>query len=183
MSEQARENLVFVGRLSVILHMSECEVVAPWWKIQISAFRIIMYYTIKLGLSYQLSHQNLNETCANPAPSSSTIRCWFNTFKPGLEGLDGWKCLIVEHRAKEAGKIIVREIMKEVGNRSAAVQMILGEHLWLRKLSKRWMPHLLRPEQNQARVVRTRFMLKTIRQRAVKIDFANRQSSQTPDIQ
>lgn len=66
----------------------------------------------------------------------------------------------VEQMVREQRNISVREIMQEVEIGSAAVQTILNEYLHIRKLASRWVPHLLTPEQKQARVDWAEFMLK-----------------------
>ena len=66
----------------------------------------------------------------------------------------------VERLVKEQRNVTLREIMEEVGIGTAAAETILNEHLNIRKLQSRWVPHLLTPEQKQTQVDWVQFIPK-----------------------
>jgi histone-lysine N-methyltransferase SETMAR len=135
-------------------------------------FRVMIFYDFKRGFSYTECHENLVKTFGEGAPSKSTINFWFNEFKRGRhtfedehrsgrpveattpENIDRVRQLIKDHR-----NITKRELEEALGVGSGTVETILHDHLGVRKIASRWIPHLLSNEQKQLRVDWCRFML------------------------
>ena len=57
-------------------------------------------------------------------------------------------------------RVTYQEIEATLGIHSPAINKILHDHIGVRKLTSRWVPHLLKPEQKQARVEWCSQMLK-----------------------
>lgn len=137
-----------------------------------NAFRAMIFYDYKRGLTYDQSHQNLVAAFGDNSPSLSTISYWFREFKRGRCTLEdeprpgrpavavcAENIIATEKLIKENRNITHRDIQEELGIGSSAVDIILHKHLGVRKLASRWIPHLLTEEQKQARVDWCRFML------------------------
>lgn len=138
-----------------------------------SEFRIMMFYDFKRGLDFHQSHDSLSKTFGDDAPSEETIRRWFREFEKGQETFEDKPRsgrpptavtpenirrvadLIREHR-----NVSYEEIEETLGIGSAAVNVILHDHLGVHKLVSRWIPHLLSDDQKRDRVEWCKFMLK-----------------------
>lgn len=135
-------------------------------------YRLLMLYDFKRGLTVSQCHQNLVEAFGDPSPSEHTVKRWFHEFRQGNftledeprsgrpnEAVTPENIRLVEELIKEFRNITYEEIEMALGIGSHAVHSILHDHLGVRKLVSRWIPHLLTEEQKQARVDWCRFMI------------------------
>jgi histone-lysine N-methyltransferase SETMAR len=136
-------------------------------------FRVMMFYDFKRGLNFHECHETLVATFGQDVPSAETVRRWYHEFKHGQESFEDEprsgrpptavtpeNVQRVADMIKEHRNISYGEIEAALGIGSAAVNSILHEHLGVRKLASRWIPHLLSVQQKQDRVDWCKFMLK-----------------------
>lgn len=134
--------------------------------------RFAIFYDFKCGLAQQESLERLKQAFGDAAPSRATVFNWYAEFKRGRERVKdephpGRFCSAVTEEnvnrvkalVKQDRRISIRQIEQTLNIGSAAAQTILHERLGLRKLSARWIPHLLTEEQKQRRVDFCKFML------------------------
>lgn len=139
------------------------------------AFRAMIYYDYKRGLTYKDSHENLTSAFGALSPSLATVSYWFREFKRGRSDVKDEprpgrpptavtpeNVIKAEWLIKESRNITHREIQDELKIGSRAVSTILHDHLQVRKLSSRWIPHFLTQEQKDTRVDWCKFMLKKL---------------------
>lgn len=135
-------------------------------------FRAMIYYDFKRGLTYKESHENLTSAFGALAPSLATITYWFREFKRGRSevkddprpgrpptAVTPENVIRVEWLIKEYRNITKREIQDELKVGSQAVSTILHDHLKVRKVASRWIPHSLTQEQKDRRVDWCQYML------------------------
>jgi histone-lysine N-methyltransferase SETMAR len=126
----------------------------------------------RLGNSAAQCFETLQKALADQAPSKSTVYEWFASFRSGSFSLDddpreGGPNFIVtpeniasmKRHLDEDRRITTRELEKLVGVSHGSVIKILHEHLGMRKLCARWVPHQLKPDHMKARVDFCEFML------------------------
>lgn len=93
-----------------------------------NAFRAMIFYDYKRGLTYDQSHQNLMAAFDDNSPSLSTISYWFREFKRGRSTLEdeprpgrpavavcAENIIATEKLIKEKRNITHREIQDELG--------------------------------------------------------------------
>ena len=132
----------------------------------------MIFYDFKSGLNQQQSHSRLQADFGNEASSRTTIYDWFAEFRRGRRSLEddphsgcpaeattGVQVAAVQRLVEEDGRVTVLQIAEEVGISSGNVSSILRKSLGLRKVSARWVPHMLTEEQKQKRVHWCHFML------------------------
>ena len=135
-------------------------------------FRAMMFYDWKRKLSIDQCHRNLCEAFPGAAPNFSTVSYWYREFQRGRRTFEDEphpgrpsevvcpaNILCVENLVRAHRNITVREIEEALGIGSSSVSTILHDHLGLRKISSRWIPHKLTNEQKQQRVDWCRFMI------------------------
>lgn len=135
-------------------------------------FRVMIFYDFKKGQSFRESHESLVKAFGEEAPSLGTVSNWFREFQRGRQSFEDEphtgrpreavvqeNIRAVEQLIRKSRNITHREIEEELGIGSAAVDSILHEHLGVRKLASRWIPHLLTDEQKEQRVDWCRFMI------------------------
>ena len=81
--------------------------------------------------------------------SYDTVRRWKKKFESGVESI---KNAQKSGRPKGDARFKVRDIARKVGISLSSVHLILKKHLKVRKISARWVPHLLTDEQKRQRV-------------------------------
>lgn len=136
-------------------------------------FRVMIFYDFKRGLEFTDSHENLVKAFGDDAPSLRTVRRWFAEFKHGRQSFEDEprsgrpreavtpeNVQRVRALIKEQRNVTSLEIQNILDIGSAAVDSILHDHLGVRKVVSRWIPHLLSDDQKQARVDWCQFMLK-----------------------
>jgi len=141
-------------------------------ELQHTHFRAMIFYDFKSGLNQQQSHSRLQAVFGYEAPSRTTVYDWFGEFRRGRRSLEddprsgrpaeattGVQVAAVQRLVEEDGRVTVLQIAEEVGISSGSVSSILHKSLGLRKVSARWVPHMLMEEQKQKRVHWCHFML------------------------
>ena len=117
--------------------------------------------------------KQLNSAFGNEAPSKATVYNWYNEFKSGRfylsdEFREGRPMTAVTQENIEAIRNLIksdrhvtyREISSTLGIGMTAISKILNDHLGVRKLCSRWVPHNLTSAQKDARVKWCKEMLR-----------------------
>lgn len=141
--------------------------------------RVMIYYDYKKGLTYDQSHESLVKAFGDEAPSLATVNRWYHEFQQGRptfedepragrphESVTPETILMVENLIRTHRNITYGEIQESLEIGASSVNSILHDHLGVRKLASRWIPHLLKPDQKQARIDWCKFMLKKFDQGA-----------------
>jgi len=128
-------------------------------------FRAMIYYDFRRGLSQHQCVDQLKSTFGDEAPSKTTVYDWYSQFKFGRrsladefkegrpktvvvpETIDAVRELIMEDR-----RVTYREIEASLGISMTSIHKILHEHLAVKKVCSRWIPHNLTIDQKLARV-------------------------------
>lgn len=136
-------------------------------------FRGMIFYDFTKGLSQQECFESLKKCFGDRAPTLQTVYNWYNEFKRGRkslkdepregrpktavtpENIDAVRELIMQDR-----HVTYLEIEATLGISATSIHKILHEHLGVRKLCARWIPHLLTDDQKKARVDWCREMIK-----------------------
>lgn len=144
-------------------------------------FRAMIFYDFRRGLTRQQCFDQLNSTFGDEAPHFATVKRWFNEFDRGRsslqdqfregrpksvvlpENIDAVRELIMEDR-----HVTYHEIEATLGISSTSVYKILHEHLAVKKICSRWIPHNLTEAQKKARVNWCKEMLKKYNRGASK---------------
>ena len=135
-------------------------------------FRAMIFYDFKRNLSAAESLANLTSAFGEQAPSRATVFNWFAEFRRGRASLEDEQrsgrpvsvahedsIAAVEKLVKADPRVTCHQIEASLGLSSASLNRIMHDHLQLRKLSARWIPHLLTEEQKQKRIDFCNFML------------------------
>ena len=134
-------------------------------ELQSRDFRAMIFNDFNRGLSYQESYKNLCEAFGSCAPGKSTVSKWFREFEFGRETL---KTAMIPGRPLSAAtaenadrvrelieedpRITVRDIRDILRIGMTAIDVILHQHLGVRKRCAKWVPHCLTEEQKGVRV-------------------------------
>lgn len=138
-------------------------------------YRAMIYYDFKVGLSEHQCIERLQQAFGEEAPSRASVFRWYAEFKRGRSSLSdearpGRPCSSVtpENIAKvqrlieEDPRCTYQMIEETLGIGSATVHTILHEHLHLKKVVMRWVPHQLTDFQKAERVRICRETLKML---------------------
>lgn len=136
-------------------------------------FRAIIFFNFELGLSQQECIDQLRLAFGEIGPSHQTVYRWYREFHRGRASLadefrEGRpKTVVVPANIDAVRELIMldrhvtyREIKASLNMSSTSVHTILHEHLAVRKLCSRWIPHNLTIPQKKARVDWCKQMLK-----------------------
>ena len=128
-------------------------------------FRAMIYYDFRRGLTQEQCINQLNSTFGDEAPSTPTVYRWYIEFKRGRSSLTDEvkegrpKSVVVPENIDAVRKLIeedrhvtYQEIERYLSISMTSIHKILHEHLCVRKLCARWIPHLLKDAQKNARV-------------------------------
>lgn len=125
-------------------------------------FRAMIFYDFRVGLTQQQCIDRLKSAFGDEAPSRSSVFSWYNEFKRGRhslkdepregrpisavtpENIDAVRKLIEEDR-----HVTYQEIQATLGISGTSTHSILHEHLHVRKLCSRWIPHKLNDAQKR----------------------------------
>ncbi|XP_033254026.1 histone-lysine N-methyltransferase SETMAR-like [Drosophila miranda] len=134
-------------------------------------FRWIIFHNFRRGLSQQECVDELSSLYGEKAPSKTTVYRWFAKFNSGRssvadefregrpnvvsQNIDGVRELIVQDR-----HVTYREIEASLHISSTSIHSILHEHLVVKKVCSRWIPHNLSLAQKKDRVNWSKEMLK-----------------------
>jgi len=134
--------------------------------------RVAILVQFRLGQSASECLQTLQVALGEEAPSLTMVHKWFARFRCGSVSLDDedregrpnmaitdTTVATVRRLLDEDRRVTVRELEKSVGISDSSIVSILHDHLGMRKVSARWVPHHLNPNQMQARVEFSTFML------------------------
>ena len=127
--------------------------------------RGVIKYLHKKGLTPKDIHADMVATLGDTAPSYATVKRWAALFKMGRESLeDDDRCgrpltATTEENISHVHRIVmgdrrvtVNEIATSVGISRERVENILHNELGMSKVSARWVPRLLTPDQKLTRL-------------------------------
>ena len=128
-------------------------------------YRAVIDYLLKKGLNLKGIHEELVNTYGGSAPSYATTKRWVSEFKHGRESLkDSDRCgrPVIVNTPEMISKVLemimldrrftTRHIAETLRLSHTTVHQILIKDLQMRKVSARWVPHLLTPEQKHIRL-------------------------------
>lgn len=143
--------------------------------------RAMIFYDFSRGLTQQQSVDQLALTFGEQAPSRATVFRWYLEFDRGRTSLqdefregrpksavlpqtiDAVRNLIMQDR-----HVTYLEIEASLSISSTSIHSILHEHLAVKKICSRWIPHKLTIDQKKARVDWCKKMLKKFNRGASK---------------
>lgn len=144
-------------------------------------FRAMIYYDFRRGLTQKQCIDQLTSTFGDEAPSKTTVYHWFSEFNRGRSVLTDEvkegrpKSVVVPQNIDAVRELIMqdrhvtyREIEASLGISMTSIYKILHEHLAVKKICSRWIPHNLRIDQKRARVDWCKKMLRKYNQGASK---------------
>ena len=115
----------------------------------------------KLGCSLKKLMTEISTAFGPSCVSYDTVRWWKKKFESGVESIKNGRPKSASRKEivskiKEIiegdARFTVRDIARKVGISLSMVHLILKKHLKVRKISARWVPHLLTDEQKRQRV-------------------------------
>lgn len=128
-------------------------------------FRAIIYFNFLLKRSQQETHGLLQMAFGEKAPSLATVYNWFAEFNRGRNSLaderhEGRPITVATEETIEAvrrmiaedNRITYREIEAGLSISMTTINKILHEHLGVKKICARWIPHNLAELEKEARV-------------------------------
>lgn len=128
-------------------------------------FRAIIFHNFRRGLSRQECIDELSSLYGDEAPSYSTVKNWYNEFNRDRRSLrdefrEGRpKSVVVPQNIDSVRELIMqdrhvtyREIEASLDISMTSINKILHDHLAVKKISSRWIPHNLTNGQKKARV-------------------------------
>lgn len=128
-------------------------------------FRAIIFHNFRRGLSRQECFDELNSLYSDKAPSYSTVKNWFNEFNRGRCSIQDESRAgrpksvvvpeninVVRELIKQDRHVTYREIEASLDISMTSINKILHEHLSVKKICSRWIPHNLTNAQKKARV-------------------------------
>jgi histone-lysine N-methyltransferase SETMAR len=132
---------------------------------QPNQWRICIFMRSQLGESAIKIHADLAQVIGGQAPFYRTVARWIESVNAGRTSLNDdprsgrpstavteTNIAAVRALVDEDPNIMVAMISKTIGISDGSVHTILHDHLGLRKVTARWVPHLLTDEQKRERV-------------------------------
>ena len=132
-------------------------------------YRVVIDYLLKKGLNTKEIHEDLVKTYGGSAPSYATTKRWVSDFKHGRKSLkDSDRCgrPVIVNTPETISKVLemvmrdrrftTRHIAETLHLSHTTVHQILIKDLQMRKVSARWVPRLLTPEQKHIRLNQSR---------------------------
>lgn len=129
------------------------------------SFRHIIFVGWKNDKSARQVHKELNIAYTNRAPSYSTVKRWFKSFNEGRENLkDNFrsgrpkeattpqKILRTKNLIEQNPKSTIRYLADEIGISTYSTHKILHKELSVKKITAKWVPHVLSEENKKNRV-------------------------------
>ncbi|GFS21137.1 transposase [Elysia marginata] len=124
--------------------------------------RFYIFMCCKLGESAKLIHETLQAVCGDCACSYQTVCRWVEEFneslsdchRPGLAKpcMHEQTIASIKKDIDEDPHISVRELSNTNGLLYGTFHTIITEHLRIKKVCARWIPHLLTVDQERERV-------------------------------
>lgn len=128
-------------------------------------FRAMIFYDFKSSLTPKECIERLRSAFGDKAPSQSTVYEWYAEFKRGRTTLSDEpkegrpvtavtppNINAVRKLLEEDRRTTYSEIETSLGIGGNAIKIILHDHIGVRKLCARWIPHNLTESQKKARV-------------------------------
>lgn len=128
-------------------------------------FRAMILYDFKCHLKPDESYDRLQMAFMDEGPSKATVYRWYNEFRRGrltlrdeersgrpLTAVTEENVQTVKNLIQDNRRITYQEIQQIMQIGSGSVHEILHEHLRVRRIVSRWVPHNLTETQKQARV-------------------------------
>ena len=119
-------------------------------------FRAIIFYNFRRGLTQQQCIDELNSIFGDEAPSRTSVYRWYGEFNRGRSSLQDEfregrpKSVVVPETIDAVRQLILqdrhvtyREIETTLGISGTSIHSILHEHLTVKKICSRWIPHNL----------------------------------------
>ena len=119
-------------------------------------FRAIIFYNFRRGLNQQQCIDELNSIFGDEAPSRTSVYRWFTEFNRGRSSLNDEfregrpKSVVVPKNIDAVRELILqdrhvtyREIEVTLNISGTSIHSILHEHLAVKKICSRWIPHNL----------------------------------------
>lgn len=135
-------------------------------------FRALVYYFFKKGMTAEEAKNELDSTFSTSVPHRATIFRWFSEFREGkaklskisppgrpISQMSDENIRAVKSMVTENPRLTYEEIEQSLAISSTTVYKILHDCLHLKKVSARFVPHLLTEDQQQARVTFCHSML------------------------
>lgn len=135
-------------------------------------WRFYVFARSKLGENAAQIHRDLECVMKEQCPSYRTVARWIESLKAGRDSLEddprsGRPSTAVTEDIVDRVRVLVQEdphvtiavLSQEVGVSEGSVHSILHNHLRLRKICARWVPHLLTDDQKRERVRCSRYFL------------------------
>ncbi|UYV65562.1 hypothetical protein LAZ67_3004702 [Cordylochernes scorpioides] len=124
--------------------------------------RAVIKYLCKKGMSPKEIYEDMVDTLREDNPSYSTVKNWVAAFKLGRISTEDRPGRLVESVTQENidkihdlimldKRLTVRQIEETLGFPKTTVDRIMRKHLGLRKISARWVPKPLTPDQKAVR--------------------------------
>ena len=136
-------------------------------------FRGMIFYDFMRKPTAKESHNQLKTTFGEKTPSLATVYNWYGEFTHGRKTLSDEvrsgrpadaitpeNIQKVKKIIKNERRIVMDEIMLHLDISRGSLHTILHEHLLVRKVAARWIPHKLSEEQKSVRVDWCNFMIK-----------------------
>lgn len=140
-------------------------------ELQREHYRAMILYDCRVGLTATECHERLQCAFPDTVPSLATVYNWFRDFQRG-------KCIVhdgersgrpsdvitqslvarIEHVIRENRRVTYRQIQELLHVSSGTINIVLSEHLRVRKICCRWVPHSITDAQMQQRVDWCRMM-------------------------
>src|ERR1043166_3927749 len=134
-------------------------------KMEAIEVRAVVKYFLKKGLTAKVIHADFVETLGNNASAYSTVTKWVREFGMGRETVKDAprtgrpvtattpETITAIHTMVMADRrVTIRRMVEMVGVSYGTVQAILRDVLEVHKVSARWVPRQLTPDQKQTRV-------------------------------
>lgn len=128
-------------------------------------FRAIIHHNFRRKLSQQECVDELIALYGDEAPSRTTVFRWYSEFNRGRSSLSDEyregrpKSVVVAENIDAVKNLIMidrhvtyREIEATLGISMTSINKILHEHLAVKKICSRWIPHNLTIAQKKARI-------------------------------
>lgn len=128
-------------------------------------YRAVIRFLYLRGRTPRETFDEMKETYGEDAPSYDVVKHWHRQFKCGRtsvetapipgrpqSAIDEDTIRQVEAAILDDRRITVRQLAEDVKISVGSVEKIIHDHLYMRKLSARWIPRLLTPFQKQERV-------------------------------
>jgi histone-lysine N-methyltransferase SETMAR len=145
-------------------------------------FKVLVYYNFRRGLSEDTCFNELSLYFGSLIPQKETIKDWYNDLYLGKEirelklgggrpQIRGLEARIAE-LLQENPYLSLKRMKKILGHDKKIIKRIITAELKMERVSTRWVPHILTPEQMETRVDLAELMKKQLL-KSQKLGFSN----------